>query len=56
MGVVAAAVWGERAFLLSMGKEFVIGFGAGTAFTLLLVVTGVALQKRQRARDLQSRW
>jgi hypothetical protein len=43
-----AVLWGERAFLLSMGKEFIVGFASGGIAMVLLIavwqkVTGKSL-------------
>jgi hypothetical protein len=35
--VWVAVLWGEREFLLSMGKEFIVGFASGSIVTVLLL-------------------
>jgi hypothetical protein len=46
-----AVLWGERAFLLSMGKEFIVGFASGGIAMVLLIAAWQKLTGKSLTGD-----
>jgi hypothetical protein len=49
-----AVLWGERTFLLSMGKEFIVGFASGGITMVVLIAAWQKLTGKSLTGDPSS--